>query len=237
MKNLKITDREKRLICITLASLGVTLIGSGLVMSSSDRTVIQKKYNVSVSQKKVAEAKTNEIKLKDMSQEINTPISVNIKDYLENIEELDESVIKALKLDTSAVNINQAGTYNYTISFKKKKYNGTFVIKEKQLPKTAITLKNLRLEKGSALSTNLSTYIVENLSEEIKKNITLDLSAVDTTTVGDYQYSVTYDGKMYTGTISIYEQHTIVITPNDPPKKEDTTEKDDTTTTEEEKKS
>ena len=35
---------------------------------------------------------------------------------------MDEKVLKSLKLDTSLVNINQAGDYNYTITYKKKKY-------------------------------------------------------------------------------------------------------------------
>ena len=222
----KITDKEKRIICTTLAIWGVILMGSGLILNATDRTIIQKKYTLSINQKKVAEAKTNEIKLKDMELEINTPLSVDVKDYLENVDQVDTSILKALKLDTSNININQAGTYTYTISYKKKKYNGTFIIKEKKLPKTVITLKNIRLEKNAALSTNLSTYIVESLSEEVINNITLDLSNVNTTVAGDYQYTVSYDGKIYTGTITIYETHAQVITPNQPtttPSEEPTT--------------
>lgn len=226
MKNL--TGKEKRIICITLSCWGIILIGSGLIMSTANRTITKKNYSLEITHKKVAEAKTNEIKLKDMTLEINTPLSVDIKDYLENIEELDEGVIKALKLDTSAVNINEAGTYTYTVSFKKKKYNGTFIIKEKELPKTEITLKNIRLAKNSALSTSLSTYVVETLTEEVKNNITLDLSAVNTTQLGDYQYSVIYDGKMYTATITIYEPHTTVITPNQSTEDEKEQTKDNT---------
>lgn len=212
----KITGKEKRIISITLAIWGIILISSGLIMSASNRTIIQKKYSLDISQKKVAEAKTNEIKLKDLELEINSPLSVDIKDYLEDYENLETSILKALKLDTSMVNINQAGSYTYTISFKKKKYNGTINIKAKELPQAVITLKNLRLEKGAALSTNLSTYIVERLSDEVKNNITLDLSAVNTTQAGDYQYTVTYDGKLYTATITIYEPQTTIITPNQP---------------------
>lgn len=230
MKKMVITEKEKRIICIALASWGILLIGSGLIMNSTNRTIVEKKYTLKVNQKKVAESKTNEIKLKDMSLEINTPLSVDIKDYLENIEELDESTIKALKLDTSMININEAGTYTYTVSFKKKKYNGTFIIKAKKLPSVEITLKNISLVKGEALSTNLSTYIVETLSEEVKKNITLDLSTVNTTQSGNYQYSITYDGKLYTATITIYEPQTTIITPNANQNNQNK-EKEDTTTT------
>ena len=138
------------------------------------------------------------------------------------------------------VNINEAGTYTYTITYKKKKYNGRFTIKEKQLPKVAITLKNLKLEKGAALSTNLSTYIVENLSEEVKKHITLDLTAVNTAQPAIYQYTITYDGKLYTATIEIYEPHTTVLTPNqnqEDSKENNTNPNTNTTTTNEEKNS
>ena len=178
----KMSVKEKRIVAATLGCWGILFIGSGFIMNINNKPVIQKNYLVSTNLRRVEEAKTNEIKLKDMELEINQPLSVDIKDYLEDIQNLDESILKALKLDTSMVNINEAGTYTYTITYKKKKYNGTFKIKEKQLPKVAITLKNLKLEKGSALSTNLSTYIVENLSEEVKKHITVDLTAVNTGT-------------------------------------------------------
>ena len=141
-----------------------------------------------------------------MILEINNPLSVNIKDYIENINDIESTVLKSLKLDTSMVNINQAGTYNYTITYKKKKYSATFTIKEKELPKVDLTLKNLSLEKGAKLSTSLSTYIVEELSEEVKNNITLNLKDVNTTQPGEYQYTVIYDGKLYTGKIWIYEK-------------------------------
>ena len=149
-----------------------------------------------------------------MELEINNPLSLNIKDYLENSEEINESILKALKLDTSMININQAGTYNYTVAYKKKKYNGIFIIKEKELPKVEITLKNLSLEKGAALSTNVTTYISNELTDEVKNNIIINLKDVNTTQPGEYQYTVTYDNRLYTGKIWIYEKQTTIITPN-----------------------
>ena len=210
-----ITKKESRVLSITIACCGLLLIGSGLIMNTTNNdTIIKKNYTLDVTEQKVAQAITNEIKLKDIELEINNPISLNIKDYIENVEEIEPSVLKSLKLDTSMVNINQAGTYNYTVTYKKKKYNGTFVIKEKELPKVDITLKNLSLEKGSALSTNISTYIVEELSDEVKNNIVINLKDVNTTQPGEYQYTVTYDNKLYTGKIWIYEKQTTIITPN-----------------------
>lgn len=213
----ELTKKESRVLAMTLACCGLLMIGSGLTMTASgEKTTIKRTYTLDVAEAKIAQAQTNEIKLKDMELEINNPLSLNIKDYLENANEIESSVLKALKLDTSSININQAGSYNYTITYKKKKYNGVFVIKAKELPKVEITLKNLSLEKGAALSTNISTYIVEELEDEVKNNIILNLRDVNTTQPGEYQYTITYDNKLYTAKIWIYEKQTTIITPNTP---------------------
>lgn len=225
----KISDKEKRLISITLAIWGILLITSGLIMSSTNKTVIKKKYDLNITQKKVAEVKTNEIRVKDITIEINTPLSVDIKDYLANVDSLSNSIIKALKLDTSMVNINQAGTYTYTISFKKKKYNGNIIVKEKQLPKVDIVLKNVRQEKNTAISTDLSTYISNTLTDDIKNHITLDLSKVVNTQAGSYQYTVTYNGNLYTGIVEIYEPQPTIKTPNSQEKPENKDEEKEET--------
>ena len=212
-----LTNKESRLLSITLACCGLLMIASGLTMTlSGDKVMVKHTYTLDIAESKVAQAQTNELKLKDMELEINNPLSLNINDYLENANAIDPSVLKALKLDTSTVNINQAGSYNYIIQYKKKKYNGVFVIKAKELPKVEITLKNLSLEKGSALSTNVSTYITEELTDEVKNNIIINLKDVNTTQPGEYQYTVTYDNKLYTGKIWIYEKQTTIITPNSP---------------------
>ena len=212
-----LTKKESRVLSITLACCGLLMIASGLTMTlSGDKVVVKHTYTLDIAESKVAQAQTNELKLKDMELEINNPLSLNINDYLENASEIEPSILKALKLDTSTVNINQAGSYNYIIQYKKKKYNGVFVIKPKELPKVEITLKNLSLEKGSALSTNVSTYIAEELTDEVKNNIIINLKDVNTTQPGEYQYTVTYDNKLYTGKIWIYEKQTTIITPNSP---------------------
>ena len=211
----KFTRKEFKVISAAIACYGLMFIGTGIAMNGHETTVVQTSYSLGVYQNKVAESKTNEIKLKNMTLEVNNPLSVDVKDYLDGYENLEESVIKALKLDTSNVNPQEAGTYTYTISYKRKKYNGTFKITEKELPKVNITLKNLTLKKDSVLDTNLSTYIHETLSEEVAKNIVLDLSAVKTNVEGTYQYTVTYANKIYTANIEIYTpQAPTVITPN-----------------------
>ena len=170
--------------------------------------------NLEVIHKRVAEIKSNEIKLKDMKLEVNQPLSVNVRDYLENIDNIDQEVLKLLKLDTSTVKTNEAGSYTYTITYKKKKYNGSFVIKEKELPNVDLTVKNLSLTIGSPLSTDKQVYIKETLSDEVKEHILIDLTGVDTQKVGNYKYTVTYKGILYTGNIEVYEPQQKVLTPS-----------------------
>ncbi|MBQ8131748.1 MAG: hypothetical protein IJ193_04590 [Bacilli bacterium] len=211
----KFTRKEFKVISAAVACYGLMFIGTGIAMNNHETTVVQTSYSLGVYQNKVAESKTNEIKLKEMTLEVNMPLSVDVKDYLEDYETLDESVIKALKLDTSNVNIKEKGTYTYTISYKRKKYNGTFKVIEKELPIVNITLRNLTLKKDTVLDTNLSTYIKEQLSDEVAKNIVLDLSAVKTNVEGTYQYTVTYANRIYTANIEIFTpQAPTVITPN-----------------------
>lgn len=210
----KLTKKETRIISLALASWGVIMLGSGFTMKSMIKPTEVKKNDLEVVHKRVAEIKTNEIKLKDMELEINQSLSVDVKDYLENLADIDQEVLKSLKLDTSMVKVNETGSYTYTISYKKKKYNGTFTIKEKELPNVDLTINNLRLTIGSPLSTDKQVYIKETLTDEIKNNILIDLTAVDTQKVGNYKYTVTYNGILYTGTIEVYEPQQKVLTPS-----------------------
>lgn len=225
----KLTKKEKRVISVTIAVWGVLLIGSGLTMKRLEKPVKVIKSEFEVVQKRVSNTKTNEIKLKDMELEINQPLSVNVKDYLSNLEEIDLSIVKSLKLDTSLVNPQQAGTYTYTIAYQKKKYNGTFVIKEKELPKVELVVKNFKLPLNSPLNVNtddLSTYIEGQLTDEVKNNITIDLSEVRTDQEGIYVYTVTYNGTIYSGKIEVYQPQTKIITPNTPKDEDEEQEKE-----------
>lgn len=201
----KLSPKQTKILIGTLSIWGIILIASGTTMKLLEKPVEKTKTELKVIQKRVATAKSNEIRLKAMELEINQPLSVNVKDYLENVEDIEEKILKELKLDTSMVNINQAGSYTYTITYKKKTYNGIFKIKEKPLPDMALTLKSLNLEVGSALDTDIQAYIVEPLVEEIKANIKLNVTSVNTAQAGNYQYTVTYNGRLYTGTITIYQ--------------------------------
>ena len=156
----KLTKKETRIISLALASWGVIMLGSGFTMKNMIKPTEVKKNDLEVVHKRVEEIKTNEIKLKDMELEINQSLSVDVKDYLENLNDIDQEVLKSLKLDTSMVKTNEAGTYTYTVSYKKKKYNGSFTIKEKELPNVDLTVNNLRLTIGSPLSTDKQIYIL-----------------------------------------------------------------------------
>lgn len=201
----KLTNKETRIISIALASWGLILTSSGYAMEVMTKPKPVVKNDLEIVHKRVAEVKSNEIKLKDIELEINKTLSVDVKDYLENVDEIDTEILKELKLDTSMIKTTEPGTYTYTVTYKKKKYNGTIVIKEKKLPEVDLTINNLSLTVGSPLSTDKQVYIKETLTDEMKENIIIDLTQVNTQKAGEYKYTVTYNGILYTGTITVYE--------------------------------
>lgn len=207
--------KEAKIISCMIAIWGIALISSGAIMNNKVKPIIHTNYSIDIKQKKIAEAqaKTNEIKLKDLNIEINNPLSVDIKDYLENSENIDEMTLKNLKLDTSLVNVNQAGTYQYTITYKKKKYLGTIIVKEKELPNMNFTLKTITLKTGEALSSNPRSFINEEIPDEVYTNLTLNISDVDTTKQGDYPYYITYKGITHQGKVEVRDPQPTVITP------------------------
>lgn len=212
---MKMTKKQTRILSSTFAVIGIFMIGSGLVLKTQTKPIVHTKYKVSVEKKKIAEtqAKTDEIKVKNIEIEINNPISINIKDYLEDTEKIKESTIKALKLDTSLVNINQAGTYKYTITYGKKKYIGNITIKEKELPVVTLTLKNIKLKTKESLSSNPRTFIEGEITDEVYNNLTLDISKVDTQNQGDYTYYIIYKGVTYQGKVEVRDPGPTIIAP------------------------
>lgn len=201
----KLTNKETRIISVALASWGLILTGSGYAMNDMTKPKSVVKNDLEIVHKRVTEVKSNEIKLKDIELEVNKTLSVDVKDYLENVDEIDTEILKELKLDTSMIKTTEPGTYTYTVTYKKKKYNGTIVIKQKKLPEVDLTINNLSLTIGSPLSTDKQVYIKETLTDEMKENIIIDLTQVDTQKNGTYKYTVTYNDILYTGTITVYE--------------------------------
>ena len=196
--------KNDKLIAISMITFsGMLCLSVGVALpllpkEGSDKTVL-----LQISKSQVEKKKSNEIVLKEMQSEVNQPISVDVRDYVDTTL-LDEEVIKKLKLDTSLVNILEPGNYTYVIKYKNKTYNGIYVIKEKELPKVdKITLKSFDWFVGQSLSQNLDDYITVNLSDEVKANCKLDLSQVNINQVGAYAYTVSYDGQVYTGVINV----------------------------------
>lgn len=217
------SNKEMKVLSFIIAFWGIVFIGSGLIMNKSFKPKEKIRYSLNIEEKRIsqAQAKTNEIKLKDLEIEINNPISMNIEDYLENINNIEMSVLKVLKLDTSLVNITQAGTYQYTITYNKKKYIGTVKIKEKELPNVTFTLINLSLTTGDAIPTNPRNYIKEEITEEVYNNITLDISKVNNQVQGNYEYFIKYNGTIYKGEIAYRNPGPTIITPSTSPAPED----------------
>lgn len=221
-------DKNIRIICVSaLTLLGIMCITSGVMYSKLQSNNIEEKILVVVEQKRVSTDTDVNIKLKDLTIEVNTPLSVKIVDYLETA--VSDEVLANLKLDTSSVNVTQPGTYNYTVTYKKKKYNGIIIVKEKQVTNNtlqSITLKTLKFNIGTPLSTDISNYIIEPLTEEIKSTMIIDLSNVNVNKAGSYQYTIKYNNSIYTGTITITEsQPTLSTTIGD---NQENTEKDNT---------
>ena len=210
----QLSQKEKTILSISIAVWGVILLGSGLVLNAQDRTITQTVYSLNVSSKRVAQQRTNEIKLKEVEIEVNTPLSTDVKEYLEDIENLDDSIFDYLRLDTSTVKISEPGEYTYTITYRKKKYNGTIKVKEKALPNVVLQLKNLKLEKDKPIPTDKTAYINTPLTEEMINNITLDIHNIKNNEVGVYQYTIVYNNTNYVGTVEVYNP-TPVITPGD----------------------
>ena len=204
-----------RIITISaLSLLGVLSIASGVMYNSLQANNVEEKILVVVEQKQVSTEKDIDIKLKNLTIEVNTPLSVKIIDYLDSA--VSNEVLANLKLDTSNVNVTEPGTYNYTITYKKKIYNGIITVKEKELTNNntlqSITLKTVNVNIGTALSTDISNYVIEPLTDEIKSNMLIDLSNVNVNKAGSYQYTIKYNNSIYTGTITITESQPTLST-------------------------
>ena len=204
-----------RIITISaLSLLGVLSIASGVMYNSLQANNVKKKILVVVEQKQVSTEKDIDIKLKNLTIEVNTPLSVKIIDYLDSA--VSDEVLANLKLDTSNVNVTEPGTYNYTITYKKKIYNGIITVKEKELTNNntlqSITLKTVNVNIGTALSTDISNYVIEPLTDEIKSKMLIDLSNVNVNKAGSYQYTIKYNNSIYTGTITITESQPTLST-------------------------
>ena len=194
-----------KILILSLTFSGLLSTTTGVVLNNMKTKTVSNKMAVKVIEKKVARIQSNVPVLKDITVEINEPISVDVKEYIKNTDDISDSVLRAFKLDTSLVNVTQPGKYNYIVEYKDKKYVGSVTVKAKDSVEN-IHVKNLSLKLNSVLPTSVNDYIEENLSEDALKEAKLDVSKVNIKTAGDYQYTITYNKLLYTGIITIYEE-------------------------------
>ena len=205
---MKFNNKELKILAIFIAIWGIFFLTSGTIMQKNSHIKTKINYELMIEKKQnsQSQAKKIEIELKDIETEINYPISVNVKDYIVDGDQIDENIIKQLELDTSLVNISESGTYLYTIKYNKKKYQAKIIVKEKELPDMKFTLKEITMYIGDSIPTNKKDYITEILPEEIYDNITLEIPTIDTSTQNDYKYYATYKNTKYEGTIKVREK-------------------------------
>ncbi len=202
---MKLKQKEIQILSITVACFGLLMTTSGLIMNKNDKPIIKTNYKLDVAiEKTTAQAKKVEIKLKDIEIDINTPLSVDVKDYIENIDQISNDVISKLELDTSLVKVTEAGNYKYTITYGKKKYLGNIVIKAKEVV-TTLTAKTIVIKAGSSLPGDTKEYIMETLKDEEYKEIYLNLDEAKSkiNIPGEYTYYLIYKGSRYDGKIII----------------------------------
>lgn len=208
---MKLNKKEMQILSIVIAVWGIFFVFSGTIMNQSKKAIVKKVYNIDVSTKQISiiQAKKNEVVLKDLTIEEGKTISTNIKDYLENPEQIADNMLNVLSqgLDTSTVNVNQPGIYTYTITYKKKTYQAKITVKAKELPRITITLKEKNMPTTGTISRNIRDYIYEEISDEVYNNMILDLKDVieHQTIPGRYKYSIIYNDTTYYGDFIIHE--------------------------------
>lgn len=200
------TNKLRNFTVLSFTFLGCLCITSGVAMPKIIKFETNDVVKLNVTQKKVAKCKSNEINLKEVTIQVENPISASVKDYLTTPDDVENAIISRLKLDTSNVNVNTVGSYTYTVTYNKKIYNGTVNVVAKPLPQVdTMTLNELSIELGGTLPKDVRSYVKENLSDEVINGIRLDTSNVNIEKAGSYLYSISYNGKLYTSTVTIYE--------------------------------
>ena len=202
---MKLNNKEIQILSVTIACFGLFMTTSGLIMNKNNKPIIKTNYMLDVAiEKSTAQAKKVDIKLKDLEIDINTPLSVDVKDYIENLDQLDIATINKLQLDTSLVKVTEAGNYKYTIIYGKKQYLGNIKVKAKEIVKT-ITAKTITIKAGNSLPGDIKEYIAEQLTDAEYKEIYLNLDEAKSkiNVPGEYTYYMIYKGSRYDGKIII----------------------------------
>lgn len=206
--------KSLKILLLSLTFSGLLSTTSGIVLNSMNIKPTKNKIKVKVVEKQVSRIKTNIPVLKDIEVEVNEPINVDVKEYISNLDDIDHSILRDFKLDTSLVNLTQEGKYTYTISYDGKKYNGNVIVKEKPLQAVKLQIKSLKFKLNEEIPTDVTKYVDTELTPEMIQDIKLDTSRVNNKLVGDYQYTITYENQLYTGIINIYEEQSSQVINN-----------------------
>lgn len=204
-----IKNKGTKILILSLTFSGLLSTTTGIALNNMKANTSTDKIDIKVVERQVARLKSNIPVLKDMEVEINEPISVDVKDYISNIDEISSNALRAFKIDTSLVNVTQAGKYSYTIQYNGKKYKGSITVKDKEKEDKIIEtlyIKNFSIKVNEKLPTEISNYLENKVDTLDPALIKLDTSKVDIHVAGEYQYTITYGNMLYTGTIKVYEE-------------------------------
>ena len=202
-------NKGTKILILSLTFSGLLSTTTGIALNNMKVNTSTNKIDVKVVERQVSRLKSNIPVLKDLEVVINEPISVDVKDYISNIEDISSSAIRTFKLDTSLVNVTQAGKYSYTIQYNGKKYIGSITVKEKEKEEKKIEtlhIKNFSIKVNEQLPTEIAGYLEDKMDTLDPSLIKLDTSKVDVHVAGEYQYTITYSNMLYTGTIKVYEE-------------------------------
>lgn len=226
--------KTRMILTSSLAILGLVMTSTGvyLEMTTKKQEPIEKKQNTDIPLKEPLD-----ITLKELKLALNSSLSMDIQSYIE--EPVENQILQNLVLDTSKVDTTKVGSYPYTITYQNQTFTGTVIVEETatnseetpQVENTKLTLKNISLKLGEQVSKDVSYYITETVTDDMKKQMKLDLSNIVINKAGSYQYSISYNGMFYTGTIVIVEDQPAVTPSKEETKQEDTKQEQNKTET------
>ena len=191
-------DSKTRIITVaTFTFLGIYSITCGAIYPKYQELKTPKTSFLLIEEKQVGIKKELQLQLKEITTEINIPLSVKIADYLN--EEVSSEILAELKLDTSEVNVQQPGEYKYKVYYKKQVFEGNVIVKEKEIEQQQNTLppitpKTITIYLNGQVPSDISAFVV------------------DTGVVGSYTYTIQYNGAYYQGSIYVIEDPTRVET-------------------------
>lgn len=258
---------KTRIILTTLLAItGFGMLGSGFYLQFKDEPKTNKKPIINYESNNnhhdivMKEEQKLKITLKEITLPINSSLSMDIQNYIE--ETLETTILQNMTLDISKVDTKLSGSYLYYIIYQNDIFEGKILIEEvttpdlnteevittpettpqeqpqEKLETKKITLKTITLKLGEKLSHDITSYINETLTEEEKQQLTLDLSNVNINLAGSYQYAITFQNMYYTATISIIEDQPALSTPeNEENSNDQSTENTENDTNDDEKTS